>query len=335
MSRFALFLISSVALIVVSCGPASDRFRLEGQFRNFNQGELYLYNAYDNSGRIDTIRVKSGEFRFECKLNDEATYILLFPNFSELPIFAKPGKAVTLKADASHLKDTEVKGTDLNKAMTEFRLSTNELTPPEVKKAAKDYILKNPASPVAFYLLHRYFIFTTTPDDEETAHLLSIMSKAAPDNGRLHVLYEKMKGGGNVSEGKPLPDFSVKDTNGKTITKADLKGDANVIYTWAMWNYDSQSMQRTLQRLKKKYGSRLTLLAISMDADKRQGKQVLERDSISWSNVCDGRMWDTPIIKKLHLTDVPANLVVNSKGTIIAINLQLKELEEKIETILK
>ena len=46
-------------------------------------------------------------------------------------------------------------------------------------------------------------------------------------------------------------------------------------------------------------------------------------------------MWDTPVVKKLGLNDVPNNLVIDSKGTIIAMGLKQQELEKKINSLLK
>lgn len=335
MSRLSLFLYTFAALIVVSCGTPGDRFKLEGEFRHFNQGELYLYNIYDNTGRMDTIHVVNGRFSYECNQTGDDVYTILFPNYSEIPVFARPGQSITLKADATHLKEAEVKGSDDNDAMTEFRLSTSELTPPEMVKAAKNYILKNPASPVSFYLLNRYFVLVPSPDHQEAVRLMEPMRKAAHDNGRLHVLYEKLKASKSIAIRQKLPAFSAKDTKGTTVGNSYLAGDVNVIYTWAMWNYESQNIQRSLRRMKTKYGNRLSLLAVSLDADKKTGKHVVEHDSVTWSNICDGRMWDTPLVKQLGMNAVPFNLVIDRQGTVVAKGLKQQELEDKIKSLLK
>lgn len=63
--------------------------------------------------------------------------MLVFPNFSEQPIFAKSGKSVEIKADASHLKEMEVSGTEDNELMTKFRKNILKDTPPEAKSMQK------------------------------------------------------------------------------------------------------------------------------------------------------------------------------------------------------
>ncbi len=71
------------------------------------------------------------------------TIMIVFPNFSEQPIFAESGKSVEIKADASHLKEMEVSGTKDNELMTKFRQNILNDTPPEAKKHAEDFIKTN------------------------------------------------------------------------------------------------------------------------------------------------------------------------------------------------
>ena len=112
-----------VSLLLISCGDSQKNFKIEGSFKGFNQGELYVYSM-DGSQKLDTIGVSRGEFVYQASISDPTTLVIVFPNYSELPVFAEPGVTIKMKGNASHLKETEVKGTDTNKAMTDFRLKT-------------------------------------------------------------------------------------------------------------------------------------------------------------------------------------------------------------------
>ena len=79
-----------------------------------NQGEFYVYGPEGDIDGIDTIHVQGGRFTFERPLEREAILMLVFPNFSEQPIFAQPGKSVEIKAAASHMKEIEMYGTNAN-----------------------------------------------------------------------------------------------------------------------------------------------------------------------------------------------------------------------------
>jgi len=102
------------------------------------------------------------------------------------------------------------------------------------------------------------------------------------------------------------------------------------VSVWATWSFSSTDQQRRLKTLKDKYGDKLGILSICVDGRPNDCKQRVERDSLKWSTVCDGRMWNTPLMAKFGLADVPANLVIDERGKIIERNLQPQKLEEFI-----
>ena len=134
-------------LLLCACGETGTRFHLEGKFKNINQGEFYLCD-FDN-GTKDTISLRDGRFTYDKDMPDTVVLTLIFPNFSELPIIATPGGNIKMEGDVSHLKETEITGTEENELLTGFRLQTKEMMPPAVKQKAEEFILKHPASPVS------------------------------------------------------------------------------------------------------------------------------------------------------------------------------------------
>ena len=99
-----------LTLVVVSCGTGSGHFRIKGRLRSFNQGEFYVYSPDRGLTGMDTIKVADGRFSYETTLGDEATFIIVFPNYSELPVFGKSGTTAEISGDASHLKEVEIHG---------------------------------------------------------------------------------------------------------------------------------------------------------------------------------------------------------------------------------
>ena len=131
MFRSKYIILAVILLVASSCSKQNDRFRLEAQFKNLNQGEFYIYNVY--TGEKDTVAVNDGRFIYDRPLTDTLTLAILFPNYSEIPVFATPGGEVKMEGDATHLRETELTGTPDNDLMTAFRLKTNEMTPPEAR----------------------------------------------------------------------------------------------------------------------------------------------------------------------------------------------------------
>ena len=142
MKKTCLF-VCLVSLLLSSCGDGQKNFKIEGSFKGFNQGELYVYGM-GGTHQLDTIGVSRGEFTYQTAIDEPTTLIVVFPNFSEIPIFAEPGVTLKIKGDASHLKETEVKGSDTNKEMTAFRMKTNHMMPPEVLSEAVRFINEKP-----------------------------------------------------------------------------------------------------------------------------------------------------------------------------------------------
>ena len=319
-------------LLTFSCGKQTDRFRLEAQFKNLNQGEFYIYDF--NTGKKDTIAVIDGRFTYERQLTDTLTLAIIFPNYSEIPVFATPGGEVKMEGDATHLRDTEIKGTPDNDLMTAFRLKTNEMTPPETEKEAENYINQHSDSPVSLYLLHKYFLQSLTPVYAKAFTLCETLRKKQPQNQYAARLMTQLDALKNYTESGKLPEFCAVSTNGDTVTQSTMRADVNVIMTWAAWSYDSQQPMFTLSKLQKKYPRRLKVLSISVDASPSEGKGVLERDSVNWPNVCDSLMFQSPVLAQLGIATLPANIVSDKQGNIIARNLSSSELQDKVKQLL-
>jgi peroxiredoxin len=192
------------------------------------------------------------------------------------------------------------------------------------------YIREHLESPASIYLLQRYLLLTSRPDYKEAQKLVDMMLKVAPENGQLIELQKQLKGLQGGALNSKLTAFTATDVKGRKVTEKDLKGKLNVVSVWATWSYSSTDQQRRLKTLKDKYGDKLGILSICVDGRPNDCKQRVERDSLKWSTVCDGRMWNTPLMAKFGLADVPANLVIDERGKIIERNLQPQKLEEFI-----
>lgn len=312
MKRIVLFLL--LVLILISCGTRSGHFKMEGRFLHMNQGELYVYSPDGGIDGLDTIKIEAGRFAYEIPCSKPATLVIIFPNYSVQPIFAESGGSVEVKADASHLKEMEVKGTDDNELMTKFRKQIANSSPPDELKYAIQFIKDHPESTVSVYLLNRYLIQTETPDYKQAANLLKILLKEQPGNVTLGRLQRQISGLGTLKVGDKLPNFTTKDINGKLINNATLANQTIIISTWAAWSYESLDFQRALNDAVK--AGKIAALGISVDANPKEVRQVLKNDDITFPNVCDGKMLSTPLLKTFGLTTVPDNIVVRN-GKII------------------
>ena len=77
-------------LLLGSCSGKSGRFKMEGRFLHLNQGQVLVYSPDGGIDGLDTINIQGGRFVYETEMRDPSTLVLVFPNYSEQPIFAEP-----------------------------------------------------------------------------------------------------------------------------------------------------------------------------------------------------------------------------------------------------
>ena len=331
MKQFSIALL--LTLILVSCGTDSQHFKIDGRFLHLNQGEFYVYSPDGGLNGLDTIKVQAGRFAYEMPCTRPCILMMVFPNFSEQPIFAEPGKTVSIQGDASHLKEMETTGTTANELMTKFRKQVANVSPPEARKQAAAFINDYPESPVGVYLVSKYYM-QLEPDFKTANKLIETMLKEQDKYGYLIRLHQLALSLSNSSPNGKLPAFTATDIYGKAVSSSSLSGaNVAVITLWSSWNYDSMSMQRELKKLRRKAGNNLQVLSISIDASPYDCKNIIERDSISWQNICDGDMMESSIVRKIGLAAIPDNIIIH-QGKIIAHSLNIQQLREKIEELL-
>jgi hypothetical protein len=299
------------------------------------EGATILYSTDGGIDGIDTIPVREGRFVYEIPMRSPSTLVIVFPNYSELPVFARPGAEVDIKGDATHLREMAINGTDENGEMTKLRMELNRLMPPEVPGKVEEFIRENPESEVSVYLLQRYFLQEDAADYKRAMALVELMLKEQPDNGRLIEWKKQLPALCRGMVKAKLPAFTASDVKGRTVTQDELKKKANVLTVWASWSFQSTDMQRRLIRLKKDYGERLGVVSICLDARPQDCRQRVERDSLPWKTVCDGRVWQTPLLAKLGISEVPASMVIDSRGVIVARDLAPQELEDELKKMLE
>ncbi len=327
-------LIVTTLTLLTACGVESGHFKLSGHFLNMNQGQFYIYSLEGGIDGIDTIQVVGGRFTYEKPCEREGILMLVFPNFSEQPIFAEPGKSVEIEANASHIKEMTVKGTKANELMTSFRKQTAESSPPDVVKKAEETIKDHPESPIGIYLLRKYFILSQKPDYAKAEKLAGIMLQKQPKNGPLIILKKQLAHLKKSMEGAAVGKFSGVDLDGHAVSDADLGDGVAVISTWGSWSYQSQDMQRQLRRKMRSSGGRLRLVSICVDVDRRTCKNIIKRDTLSWPIIFDEKLFDSQAMQQVGLFDVPDNILVNHRK-VVAKGLSVQQLGEKIDELLK
>lgn len=322
-------------VLLTGCEKQRQTFRLEGTFKGFNQGELYICGI-DGNFPLDTVAVVKSKFQYEVALEEPTAFIVIFPNFSEVPVYGEKGTKVTIEGDVSHLREIDVDGTKENEVLTKYRKKTSHQTPPEVALSTEQFIREHPTSPFALYLIRKVFFQSPQPDYKRAAELTELVMQANPETSEeLKAQMKRMQGISYLKDGANLPSFIATDINGQTIKSSDLNAKVNVITVWNLDNFEGQGTLRQLQKRQKQAGSdNLKVLTICLDADIKACRKKLERDSIVWSTICDGQLWDSPVMYQTGLSYITDNILIDDKGKIIAHSLSQDDLMSRIDKLL-
>jgi hypothetical protein len=108
--RKALYLLFAL-LLLTSCGGKKGELRISGEFKNLKQADFFLFSEEGYMESIDTIHVRNGKFDYRLPLTaDEASFTLVYPNFSTLDLFGGSGQHIRIEGDARSLSEVRVEG---------------------------------------------------------------------------------------------------------------------------------------------------------------------------------------------------------------------------------
>lgn len=356
-----------IALTLLSCGGSQGQFRLKGNFAHLEQGEFLFYSSDGGLDIVDTLHIQGGAFEYTAKLADKATYRILYPNFSELVIFGHSGGVVKIKGDAQNLNAVAVSGDEDNETFTQFRQEIANQSDKQVLELAKQYILEKPTLYVSQYLFRKYLLQNPQADRKLTQEVYDSLCRALPEDVALSRLSDKVKSKDMLKAGSPMPDFKLANRNAaridttstaqaipkgkkaqkkaatpdslkinrkKEITLKDYQGKHLLIVFWSDWKSGSQSALYYARKMRRESHGRIDAISYSLSTDEATLRQTEERDSITFPSYCDFRTWDSPLIRRFGIRDLPYYILVDDKGKIVTCGTDwAKEIEPKTKDL--
>ena len=135
-------------------------------------------------------------------------------------------------------------------------------------------------------------------------------------------------------EGTKVPDFTVTDNAGKSVTLAELcQGKKYILIDfWASWCNPCRKEIPNLKKLYKEYADKgFQIISISIDKKKADWEKALKEENLEWPNFLDNG--DVAIAYKVKM--IPTMYLIDTNGVMVGEDLRGEALAEKLGQLLK
>ena len=140
-----------------------------------------------------------------------------------------------------------------------------------------------------------------------------------------------------VFVGKQYTDLQMKDLNGQTHRLSEYvgKGKWVLIDFWASWCGPCREELPELVKVYQAYHSNgFEVVGISLDDDAQAWQKAVKKMKLSWHHLSDLKGWDSKAVVTYKVFGIPTNLLVNPQGKIVASNIDIDDLIDKLNEVL-
>ena len=229
---------------------------------------------------------------------------------------------------ASEAKDEE----EISKIRAEYSTAMDEKN----ENILGAYVKKNPASPIALFVLGQYAGY-----DIDVAKVEPIFESLSAENKKSVsglAFKKRLESARKTMVGVMAMNFTQNDTLGNPVSLTDFRGQYVLIDFWASWCGPCREENPNVVKAFHDYKDKgFTVLGISLDqpGKKDEWLKAIRKDQLTWTQLSDLKFWNNEVAQLYGVGAIPENLLVDPSGKIIAKNIRGEELHSTLAKFIK
>ena len=132
-----------------------------------------------------------------------------------------------------------------------------------------------------------------------------------------------------------IAELDATDLDGRRWNVSTLRGRVVLIEFWASWCAPCLQQIPMLRDLRDTYGpDQFEIVAVSLNSSPRRDLvSWINRQGLEWPQIHDGRAFNSPTARLFGVNALPASILLNRHGEIVAANLRGAALKRAVDAL--